>query len=322
MALTVTTQSFDSLKPLWDRLLAATSTGSPFSAWDFQTIWYNILGQGAPLHICSISKGDDLIGIAPLLQGDKSISFVGSQDVCDYLDFIIQAGREREVLAALLAHLQALSWERMELISLREGSPTLAHLPELAEESGWRVEVVVQDACPQMPLPSDWEQYLARLSKKDRHELRRKLRRLQAADVVRTYLGSDLERDMAAFLDLHKQSNEDKAEFMTPRMEEFFWKLARTFVPQGKCGIYLMDLDGQPVSAAVCFFSPREALLYNSGFRRDCSYLSVGLLLKAYCIRHAIERGIPAFNFLRGNEPYKYHLGGEDHPVYNMTISR
>ncbi|MCL4534761.1 MAG: GNAT family N-acetyltransferase [Bacteroidetes bacterium] len=322
MTLAVRAQSFESLRASWNNLLQHSAGGSIFSSWEFQTAWYETFGQGLDLHLWQVVDGDVPIGIAPLMQQDRRICFVGAQDVCDYLDFLILAGREREGLSAVLDHLETLSWDQMELISLREGSPTLAHLPALSAAHGWQTEVVKQDVCPQLPLPGDWDAYLSALSKKDRHEIRRKLRRLQSTDAAHCYLGSSPSADMETFLTLHRQSNEDKAEFMTEQMEQFFRRLADTFDLLGQYGMYLMEVDGLPVSAAMCFFTPTEVLLYNSGFRRDYGHLSVGLLLKAYCICDAIQRRIPAFNFLRGDEPYKYHLGGQDEPVYNMTVRR
>ena len=48
----------------------------------------------------------------------------------------------------------------------------------------------------------------------------------------------------------------------------------------------------------------------------------MGLLLHSLCLRDALERGYRYFDFLRGNEPYKYRLGGADHQLYRITLSR
>ncbi len=321
MTIALEAQSFASLQPIWNGILSQSNGGTTFSTWEFQTDWYEAFGGEATLHLYRISDNGSPLGIAPLMQQDGVVSFVGAQDVCDYLDFPILVGREPEVLSAVVDRLATLPWDRVELISLRATSPTLAILPGLAVERGWQAETVVQDTCPQLPLPASWEEYLSGLSKKDRHELRRKFRRLETASAT-CRLGTDREADIEAFLALHRQSDEDKAEFMNGQMESFFRRIAADFDRLGQYGMYLMDIDGQPVSAAMCFYTPGELLLYNSGFRRDYAHLSVGLLLKAFCIRDAIERRIPVFNFLRGDEPYKYHLGGQDEPVYNLVITR
>ena len=63
-------------------------------------------------------------------------------------------------------------------------------------------------------------------------------------------------------------------------------------------------------------------MLYNSGHDPEYRYYSVGLLLHSLCLRDALERGYRYFDFLRGNEPYKYRLGGRDHRIYRIALER
>ena len=63
-------------------------------------------------------------------------------------------------------------------------------------------------------------------------------------------------------------------------------------------------------------------MLYNSGYDPRYSRLSVGLVSKALAIKEAIEAGKRSFNFLRGTERYKYHLGAKDFAVYQLTVRR
>ena len=45
-------------------------------------------------------------------------------------------------------------------------------------------------------------------------------------------------------------------------------------------------------------------------------------MLNALCIKDAIERGMTYFDFLRGPEPYKYHLGGRDIGLHRLIVRR
>ena len=71
-------------------------------------------------------------------------------------------------------------WSEVRLESLIEHSPTHSHLPDLARERGYGVKVEYEDVTSGVALPTDWDEYLGLLTKKDRHELRRKLRRLDS----------------------------------------------------------------------------------------------------------------------------------------------
>ena len=167
--------------------------------------------------------------------------------------------------------------------------------------------------------------YVAGLTKKHRHELRRKLRRLNKAEGVRWYSLSEpaeVEAGMDDFLQLLTMSRRDKREFLTPQREQFFRALASSLSRQGHLSLFFMEIEGSRVASAMTFEYGSSRLLYNSGYNPEFGYYSVGLLLKALSVKDAIEEGKTRYDFLRGNEPYKYHLGGIDKSIYNMVVSR
>ena len=218
-----------------------------------------------------------------------------------------------------------MQWNALNLFSLPEESPALKLLPEAARSRGWSVETVQQEVCPGRQLPADWEEYLAGLKKKHRHELRRKLRRLNTAEGVRWYSltdPSDVDAAMDDFFRLLAMSRRDKAEFLTPRREKFFRSLASAMSRQGLLSLFFMEIQETHVASAITFDYGDSRLLYNSGYNPDFGYYSVGLLLKALSVKSAIEDGKGYYDFLRGNERYKYHLGGIDKPIYNMVVAR
>lgn len=72
----------------------------------------------------------------------------------------------------------------------------------------------------------------------------------------------------------------------------------------------------------LCFVARNQLLLYNSGYAPKFRELSAGLASKALCIRDAVERGMSSVNFLRGDEAYKYELGGRDAVVRTLRLRR
>ena len=68
------------------------------------------------------------------------------------------------------------------------------------------------------------------------------------------------------------------------------------------------------------FESGGVTYLYNSGFEPASSGLAVGLLSKAVSIREAIGRGCREFDFLRGDEEYKRHLGGVPRELVTLRL--
>ena len=71
----------------------------------------------------------------------------------------------------------------------------------------------------------------------------------------------------------------------------------------------------------MCFDYNGCIYLYNSGYDPQYVGLSAGLLSKVYAIQDSIEKGKKRFDFLKGAEPYKGHLGGKEVPLYRCQIA-
>ena len=324
--LVASVESLAALKSEWNSVLSRSSANTVFSTWDWQEIWWGAFGKGAEPLLIAIREASELVGIAPLVKRASTISFVGGSDVSDYLDFITVRGREQDVLVAVFDHLKRWEWDELDLHCVRHDSPTLQYLPGITRAHGLTYAQEVEDVCPVADLPSDWEMFVGSLSKKDRHELRRKIRRLEAADNFAWYVAppaADTTAYIQDFFRLCSLSRHEKAVFLDDKhVEQFFREMTQRFQPTGVLKIYFLEVGGERVSATLCFDQGRELWLYNSGFDPLYSNLSVGLLLKAFCIKDAIERGKTRFDFLRGREPYKYDLGGKDTAIYRLRIRK
>ncbi len=322
-SLTVTRlDTFAPLEADWKTLLPRCSGDTIFLTWEWQSLWWSAFPEGE-LHLVTVQDGEELVGLAPLIRVGDAWGFNGGVEVADFLDVLARSGHEATVAAAVLDYVQAHDG-RIELRNLRPNAVAATTLADEACRRGALVQLEPEDVSPRLDLPADWDSYLQRLSKKDRHELRRKLRRLYASGTIGYGAVDDpgaLARDVGDFLRLHRLSAEAKAAFMTPRMEAFFRSLVERLTARGWLRLYFLSVDGKRAASVILFDYGGEYLLYNSGYDPAYAHLSVGLLLKAFCIREAIERGRRAFDFLQGNEPYKYDLGGADVPIFRLRIS-
>ena len=323
MAVSVQPESFESIWSRWEEILPTSATDTVFVTPWWQKTWWDNFGEGYCTRILSVNDGSELLGIAPLMARDGALTFLGDKDLSDYFDFIVPRQHVSRFYAALCEYLQELDWKTLDLDSVPHGSPTLELLPDLARERGWRVEVEEEQTTPQTILPDTWEGFLSGLRKKDRHELRRKLRRLDREGSHRQFAAydeDDPDASMQRFFALLRASRSDKEEFLTPERERFFLDVARESASRDQFRLYFLEVGGTEVAACICFDYGESFLLYNSGYDPSYSRLSVGLLNKALSIRTAIEEGRKVFNFLKGNERYKYNLGGQDEAVFRLSI--
>jgi CelD/BcsL family acetyltransferase involved in cellulose biosynthesis len=173
-------------------------------------------------------------------------------------------------------------------------------------------------------LADTWDGYLAKLSGKDRHELRRKIRRAEAGgpriEVARTPAAMDALMD--GFVALHRQSKVGKARFMDEPMEVFFRILGRDLAEAGLAALWMLWLDERPAAALFCLEQGGAVSLYNSGFDPEARAMSPGVVLIARTIEDAIARGFRRYDFLRGEEPYKYGFGAVPTEVLRVTLER
>ena len=311
---------------LWENLLPGCAVDNLFTTPQWQKVWWEQFGDGSEMLLLGFEGEKRIEGIAPLARRDGTISLIGGHDLCDYRDFLVSRGAEPRFYRSLLESLDKEQWQTLEFSSLDEDSPTLVYLPDMARERGYSVDVQQEDVAPGLNLPDNWEAYLQGLCKKDRHELRRKFRRLCSAEEgFRYYKLSDpveVDGNLEDFFSLMRNSREVKHRFLTKSREQFFRNIAGEMAGIGIFKLFFLELKGERVAAAMCFDYGPARLLYNSGFNPAYGYYSVGLLLKALCVKDAIEEGKDYFDFLRGSEPYKYDLGGSNRTLYQMVVRR
>lgn len=328
------TDGFRALEPDWNALLARSASDTLFLTWEWQTTWWQLLGEGE-LYILAWREAGRLVGIAPLYlhhveAGERRFDLVGCVEVSDYLDLVIETGCQDAVYSALLDWLTgpgAPAWDVTGLCNLPAASTTHTQLPELAAARGWQTHVRQDDVCPIILLPDSFERYLGEVvSKKQRHEVRRKLRRIEEETTVRfIVIDSQAALDHAAedFIALHRLSKQEKHSFMTPEMAAFFQRLVVVMHAAGWLYLAFLQVNGEQAAAMLAFSYHDRLLIYNSGYDpAKYSDLSPGIVLTARIIEDAIARGIKVFDFLQGNEVYKYRFGAQDTAVYEVSLRR
>jgi len=315
-------ESFDSVYNVWKKLYEDSPSAPIFSSPAWSKVWWQEFGSGSKLHLGAIQQGGKIIGIAPLLVNGDVASFIGGSDVCDYLDFVVVPGSEDSFFCALLDNLKAEGIHKLDLAPLRPESIVRTSLTNLVPEQKWQLSCSPEDVTVELNLPASWEEYLQLLSGKQRHELNRKLRRLNEEGDLnhRTSLDAN-QTDIDVFLHLFRDSRQDKAAFLTPQMESFFRSIARAMADQKLLRLNILELDKKPVAATMCFDYKDTVYLYNSGYEPDYGWLSVGVISKALCIKDSIERHKKRFDFLKGAEAYKLQLGGQELPLYKCSLS-
>ncbi len=261
---------------------------------------------------------------APRL-GERVVRLVGGVAVADRLDVIAPAGAEAALWQAALGYWAARpnAWDVIDLHAL---DPATLAVAQAAVPPGLRAWSTVEETCPAVTLAATWEAYLAGLSKKHRHELRRKLRRaaelpeppeLRVADG-----GPNLATALGEFVALHRASGPAKAAFMTAAMAGFFAALVAAFDGTGLLEIAVLAESGRAVAAGLSFRQDGRLLLYNSGYDPVLVAFSPGVASLAARMQRAMAEGYREVDFLRGDERYKYEFGAVDQFIHRLIIRK
>jgi CelD/BcsL family acetyltransferase involved in cellulose biosynthesis len=309
----------------WETLRARARLRAPYLSWTWQTEWVQAFAADRRLELRTVEDADGtLIGALPLVEASPGVQrIVGGADVSDYLDVLAVAGREEDVWTALLQS-RAAQRDVWQLHAVPAASLTVTALPALAAACGLEVTARLEERCPVLDLPPSWDDYLAALPSKHRHELQRKTRRLRReagdARVSVARRRADIETRFGDFFDLHRRSRVGKERFMDARMERFFRRAVGELADAGGAALWFLDLPSGPAAGFVVLEWEGTVGLYNSGFHPDRAALAPGLVLLLHLIEDAILRGMQRFDFLRGEERYKYEFGPRPEEVFGVRI--
>lgn len=287
-------------------------------------VWSKYFAADSEITILVVKHPERIVGIAPLLLKNGAATIIGSPNVCDYEDFIIAEGEEEKFAQALLDFLKQRGIKLLKPGIIRPDSKIATVLLPVARKSGAEIIYQPDEVTLEKYLQPTWEGYLQTLDSKQRHEVRRKLRRFEEVGKMSYNLVPDTtsaQEFLGIFLKMFVESREDKAKFLTPQAEGFFRDLTVTMAEHGLLRGGILELDNTPMAAVLAFDYKDTVYLYNSCFDPAQSQLSVGVLSKVLLIRDSIERGKKIFNFLKGAERYKYHLGGKEIQLQNCHIT-
>ncbi len=299
-------------RALWRESLKTNDLQAPFLSYEWHHTWHSHLGQDYGAYLLYDQESAVL---APFARTRNHVIFSGGYEVADYLDVIGPNEAKQRAWKNCFRFLKDSDVRLIELRNIPQSSQTVAFLKSL---SSTQAHIVQEDTTPIIRLPKTWGEYVARLSQKNRHELRRKMRKFESEHpAVQCTIQTGDEADIDTLIRLMKRDPR-KRKFLTPSVASFFESIPSIV---GKDLLtFTLTSSGSVVAAVLAFYADGKLLTYNSGFDEH-GFPGAGFYLKARTIAYVIEQGYNEYNFLQGSEAYKYDLGATDFFVYKATIS-
>jgi CelD/BcsL family acetyltransferase involved in cellulose biosynthesis len=321
-------EEFSAIKKEWDECLSFSDQATVFLTFDWFYSWWINFGNGHQLEILLFRDSNGTVdGIAPLMIKKGTLGFIASREVTDYCDFVIRQGMEKEIIAVFLLEIKNNSkrLDRLHLINIREESPSLPLLTRLAAELDLSAQVLETEVSLRLDLPESYQSFVSSLSRKNRHELRRKVRKtetLPGIEIKRVSDPGEIRIFLESFISLHRESNPSKAGFWEKKgIAEFFREITSRFSQQGWAELNLLSIDKEPAASLLTFLYNDEVLHYNIAYNPRFAAFSPGIFLFNHSIEKAIGLGKRRVDFLRGREKYKYNFGAKECKIRDFILT-
>ena len=317
----------------WNRL----ADDVPFRRWEWvESWWRHYRRSDLSAFVLTVRNHDGvLVGLLPCYRSTGSLSgstlrFMGSGEICsDYLSLLTATGQEQEVAAAVgrwLSEAAAHEWSLIDLDGVAQPDAPMQYLLDWLRLHGHRVHIRQRLHGWRLKLPAGWEEYLTKVSRGRRVRIRQIVKRqLETGQVVGRVARSveEFERGWQILCDLHQRrriSLGEKGCFVSDRFARFHEEISRRFFEMGKLRLHWVELEGVPVAVDYAFLSDDTVYCYQSGFDPRYAEAQPGWLNWTSSIRKAIEQGYQAFDFMRGDEPYKATWRAEPIPLLEIRI--
>jgi CelD/BcsL family acetyltransferase involved in cellulose biosynthesis len=316
----VTTDSeFEALGTDWSRLLDRAPCANPFLSHEWLYSWWMSYRPRARLMILLAWRGDDLVGIAPLMIQHtrlmalplRTVRFIGDGTwETDHMNVLVDATFQQAVLLAFCRQLNAIGWDVLELNQLPQQSPVTSELLRLVA-SHWPIAKIEEVACPLAQLPATADEVIKRLPSRLRSSLRASQRRLATDHTL--FFGEhgqdgDLADGLAALYRNHASRWEAKGQggvFVDTRKRELYERISRLFLERGWLRFYYLRLDEKVVAQQFCFEYGNRVMLLQEGFDFSLAKENVGNLLRLMVFEHLARQGGKVYDFLAGTSRHK-----------------
>ncbi len=330
---TRTAAAFTALRDEWNELLAWCDRATIFQSWEWNEAWWHHFGSDKRLCLLQVRDHGRLVGLAPFCISRypgtplRRLMFVGTGG-SDYLDVLSPTNRALEVCAAIVQYLT--TSQDCDLVDLQDLHPTAvlrvalqsAPLPltlARTHELMW----VDQEPSLSIALPPTWEAYLAGLGKKMRKHVPYYCRLLQRrCEGVEFGLAgrAELPEVMSALFELHQkrwQRRQQHGHLGSQQAQAFHRQVAERFHNRSWLRLRYIRLGGRIIAIDYGFRFRDHYAGYLMGFDPDpeWQHYSVGMVMTAEVIRHAIAEGCQVLDFLRGKEAYKAMWAPTDEAV-------
>lgn len=328
MQVTLVSDDIGGLESDWSSLADSDPATTPFSSFQWVGVWLRHWSDGGNPWVLAVHEGGRLVGLAPFVMhsrgGLRLLRGLGV-GVGNYWDILAAQDSREAVLAAIGEALRERSseWDALFVDKLPEGSRTVAALAA----AGLHIGRQTMSPSPRIELPQTFDEYLARLSSNRRQKVRRNLRLIDSGELTVSVVSDPAQlrvaiaRWQALRVEWWAQREQPmQAEHGGPRFLDFTQEVVAALVPLGRAVVWEVGYRGEASGITINFLDDTSFYYWLWGFDLRIEKLRPGHTLIAYCIRWSIETARRYFDFMIGDETYKYDYAPTERAVLSIDV--
>ena len=323
------------LKEDWNHLVAChPETNMPFYSYDwFYRSWIHFgKPEGQELFIVAVYEADRLIGILPLVRGQRKsskfayriLSFCNTGMMPRNTMYTDSDKEQESVFRAAWNHLfdHRSLWDMLELANVPETSPFHRFVLEGEHRPGYALMQNRGFIAPFIELTGTLEDYIDSLSKETRKHICKRVRRFNAAGssrLVRFFEKSnEIEEGLKHLETVH--NNSWKGPYVNQHYPQFYQEVTPILAENDEVRIAIAFLDGIPISGIYTLFKNTSYYGCIADYNQKYGEYSPGILLLYYQWERLLKDGGKNFDFCGTAYAYKkkYATGHLYHSTFQI----
>ncbi len=320
-------EALESIAGEWSALIEQDPKATPFHRPEWLIPWWRRLGSGELHALLFRGWNGRPVGFVPLFihqwMGRRQVTLAGT-GVTDYPGLTALPDAAAECARLTFEYLRANRerWDVCDWPDLREDSPLIAAVPP-----AFQSDTSEGLPCTRVRLPSDPDDYQSGLPHGLRRTLRQAEQRLEREGELRfeTLRGDPGRPVLDELFRLHETRWADRGgpESMLdrPAVQRFLLEASRRMSATGRLRLYTVRFRGELAAVILGFIDRGRVWGYITGMDPELGRFSPGSLVLSHAIRDAIGEGASAWEFLRGDEAYKFQWGAQKMPKLRLRLS-
>lgn len=324
----------EDVRPDWEAAYLADDEAHYFVSWTFMAQVFAQMETGwRVVAVRPDQEGSAFVAFLPLRVSAylsksqrlfcNTYDAAGAAFWADYTGLVCARAHDSQAIPALAGHLKSMPWAELELRNLLMSDRRQQLFLRAFEADVFKATIhaaarnkdnINNDVCPYIDLPDSFEAFLQNiLGKNARPKMRRVLRLLETSDQFRVTIAdaSSYARDIEITLAFWREKWAARKGSRIGSQVRRFRRILHAAAARNVLFLPVLWRGETPLGALGHFIDrDKKALLYKLAGRNDAFKTPPpGVTLHAYSIRWAIQNGFKTYEFLRGDEPFKFTYG-------------